>query len=102
MARCRRPRWPPRRSPQWGCADTYQRIPIAGSASGAIGADGTAPYENLGVGAMRLDPCFAELHPAATSTTCKNQLRLVFQELAAKGAGVEAFDSGVHAFYALS
>ena len=80
----------------------YQRIPIAGSASGAIGADGTAPYENLRVVAMRLDPCFAELHPAATSTTCKNQLRLVFQELAAKGAGVEAFDSGVHAFYSLS
>jgi hypothetical protein len=80
----------------------YQRIPIAGSSSAAIGADGTAPYENLRVVAMRLDPCFADLRPAATTTTCKNQLRLVFQELAVKGSAVEAFDSGVHAFYSLS
>jgi len=80
----------------------YDRIPVAGSTPGPIGADGTAPYENLRVVAMRLDPCFADLHPAATTTTCKNQLRLVFQELAVNGSAVEAFDSGVHAFYSLS
>ena len=80
----------------------YQQIPIAGSAAAGIGANGVAPYENLSVVAMRLDPCFAELHPTATTTTCKNQLRLVFQELASEGSTVTAFDSGVHAFYSLS
>jgi hypothetical protein len=80
----------------------YDRIPIAGSASAAVGSDGMAPYENLRVVAMRLDPCFADLHPAPTTTTCKNQLRLVLQELGVQGSVVQAFDSGVHAFYTLS
>jgi hypothetical protein len=61
-----------------------------------------APYENLRVVSVRLDPCFGDLHPTATTTTCKNQLRLVFQELAANGSSVTAFDSGVHAFYSLT
>ena len=80
----------------------YQQIPIAGSGPAAVGADGMAPYENLRVVSVRLDPCFGDLHPTATTTTCKNQLRLVFQELAANGSSVTAFDSGVHAFYSLT
>ena len=80
----------------------YQQIPIAGSGPAAVGADGMAPHENLRVVSVRLDPCFGDLHPTATTTTCKNQLRLVFQELAANGSSVTAFDSGVHAFYSLT
>jgi hypothetical protein len=82
--------------------EVYQQIPIAGSGPAAVGANGTAPYENLRVVSIRLDPCFGDLHPTATTTTCKNQLRLVFQELAADGSSVTAFDSGVHAFYSLT
>jgi hypothetical protein len=80
----------------------YQLNPVTGSKATAVGADGKAPYENLSVIAMRLDPCFAELHPTATLATCKNQLRLIFQELRVDGSAVGAFDSGVHAFYSLT
>ena len=34
----------------------YQQIPIAGSGPAAVGADGMAPYENLRVVSVRLDP----------------------------------------------
>jgi hypothetical protein len=52
--------------------------------------------------ALRLDPCFGELVPSPTATTCRNQLRLVFQELEASTKGVTAFDSGVHALYSIT
>ena len=84
-------------------SSVFQKISIAGSASGmGIGGPSTAPYANMRVVALRLDPCFAEVHPSPTASTCRNQLRLVFQELQASTAGVSAFDSGVHALYSIT
>ena len=56
------------------------------NAKNIVAAGYGAPYENLRVVSVRLDPCFGDLHPTATTTTCKNQLRLVFQEFAASGS----------------
>jgi hypothetical protein len=83
----------------------FQKITIAGSFSvpgGPVGGGATAPYANMRVVTLRLDPCFGELHPSAAATTCRNQLRLVFQELQATTKGVSAFDSGVHALYSVT
>ncbi len=84
--------------PSW----IFQKLPIAGSSPAGIGAPGTAPYANMRVVGLRLDPCFGELVPSPTSTTCRNHLRLVFQELQASGEDVSAFDSGVHAIYSIT
>ncbi|MEO8902185.1 MAG: hypothetical protein ABI488_09910 [Polyangiaceae bacterium] len=84
-------------------ASVFQKVSIAGSASGTgIGGPMTAPYANMRVVSLRLDPCFAELLPTPTKSTCRNQLRLVFQELQASTTGVSAFDSGVHALYSIT
>ena len=84
-------------------ASVFEKITIEGSAAGSgIGGPRTAPYANMRVVALRLDPCFAELHPTPSATTCRNQLRLVFQELQASTTGVSAFDSGVHALYSIT
>lgn len=64
---------------------------------GSIGGDYEAPYANLRVIALRIDPCFAALDPAQTGTDCENQLRLVVQEPNATGT----FDSALHLFYSL-
>jgi len=74
---------------------------IGGSGPAPVGGMGTAPFANLRVVAMRIDPCFAALNPPATGAGCKNQLRLVFQELTKDGVPA-ASDSGLHAFYSLS
>jgi len=81
----------------------FQKISITGSLP-AAGAGGTpsAPYANMRVVALRLDPCFAELLPSPAAPTCRNQLRLVFQELEASTKGVDAFDSGLHALYSIT
>ncbi|HEY6081338.1 MAG TPA: hypothetical protein VIW29_21130 [Polyangiaceae bacterium] len=65
---------------------------------GSIGGDYEAPYANLRVVALRVDPCFAALAPAQNGGDCQNQLRLVVQEIDAMGA----FDSALHLFYAIS
>ncbi|MEO6602421.1 MAG: hypothetical protein ABIQ16_21245, partial [Polyangiaceae bacterium] len=84
-------------------ASVFQKTSIAGSVSGTgIGGPMTAPYANMRVVGLRLDPCFAELLPTPTKSTCRNQLRLVFQELQASTTGVSAFDSGVHALYSIT
>ena len=84
-------------------ASVFEKISIEGSAAGGgIGGPSTAPYANMRVVALRLDPCFAELRPTPSATTCRNQLRLVFQELQASTTGVSAFDSGVHALYTIT
>ena len=84
-------------------ASIFQKISIAGSVPPAgIGGTPSAPYANLRVVALRLDPCFAELLPSPAATTCRNQLRLVFQELEASTNGVRAFDSGLHALYSVT
>jgi len=86
-------------------ASIFQNIAIEGSVppgGGRIGGISTAPYANMRVVALRLDPCFADRQPTSSSTTCRNQLRLVFQELEAATTGVRAFDSGVHALYSIT
>jgi hypothetical protein len=86
-------------------ASIFQKISIEGSVppgGGVTGGLSTAPYANLRVVAVRLDPCFADVQPTSTSMTCRNQLRLVFQELEAATAGVRAFDSGLHALYSVT
>jgi len=84
-------------------ASVFEKISIEGSAAGSgVGGPSTAPYANMRVVALRLDPCFAELRPTPSATTCRNQLRLVFQELQASTTGVSAFDSGVHALYTIT
>ena len=78
----------------------FDELPsIVGSVpSQLIGGDSTAPYANLRVVAMRVDPCFAALDPPASGEGCQNQLRLVVQETEVGSA----FDSGLHLFYAIS
>jgi hypothetical protein len=84
-------------------ASVFEKISIEGSAAGSgVGGPSKAPYANMRVVALRLDPCFAELRPTPSATTCRNQLRLVFQELQASTTGVSAFDSGVHALYTIT
>lgn len=84
-------------------SSVFQKISIAGSSPGmGIGAPTKAPYANMRVVGLRLDPCFAEVDPNPTASTCRNQLRLVFQELQASTEGVSAFDSGVHALYSIT
>lgn len=84
-------------------ASIFQNIHIEGSAtSGGVGGPAMAPYANIRVVALRLDPCFGELHPSPTATTCRNQLRLVFQELNGSGSAVTTYDSGVHALYSIT
>jgi hypothetical protein len=82
----------------------YDRIGhITGSSGNPVpGGTGEARYATLKVVALRIDPCFAALNPDPHGVECKNQLRLVFQEVAAKADGrASAFDSALHAFYTL-
>jgi hypothetical protein len=71
-------------------------------AGGAVGGSGDTVYETLHVVALRLDPCFASLAPDPHGQGCQAQLRLVFQEVTDIQGEPVAFDSAVHAFYALS
>ncbi len=84
-------------------ADLYAALgPISGtSGNPPPGGIGTARYEDLRVVAVRLDPCFASLAPDPHDPTCRNQVRLVLQEVLDRG-GVNAADSALHAFYELS
>jgi hypothetical protein len=67
-----------------------------------------AAYDALRVVAMRIDPCFASLAPDPSGAGCAAQMRLVFQELTwitlegDAGPAAWAFDSALHASYALS
>jgi hypothetical protein len=70
---------------------------------GPIGSDPTLQYANLKLVAFRIDPCFANVGPITDPSTCKNQLRLVFQALSFdQASGTTALDGAVHAFYSLS
>ena len=82
----------------------YAIGPITGSTLPAgVGGDGSAQYGDLHVVAMRIDPCFGSLDPAPDGSGCTAQLRLIFQELTQPaGEPLNAFDSGLHAFYELS
>ncbi len=63
-------------------------------------------YDQLRAVAFRLDPCFAHTGPLTDRADCAAQLRIVFQNVSDRGhagsADIEAQDSGVHAFYALT
>lgn len=64
------------------------------------------PREELDYGALRLtaariDPCFANIGPIATPSSCQNQLRLVFQTFYLEDGRVKVGDNAVHAFYSL-
>jgi hypothetical protein len=84
-------------------ASVFQKLPVEGSTpSAGIGGLSTAPYANMRLVALRLDPCFGDLHPSPTATTCRNQLRLVFQEINGSGSAVTTYDSGVHALYSIT
>src|SRR5579862_1805046 len=76
---------------------------IAGS-GGIVtpGGTGDAEYGDLHVVALRIDPCFASLAPDPHGDGCKNQLRLIFQEVKGDAGSAQTFDSGLHVFYALS
>ena len=69
---------------------------------GSAGDQMPAPYANFRVVSMRVDPCFAELAPSPHGDGCKNQIRLVVQELKLDGSGASAFDSAIHLFYDLT
>jgi hypothetical protein len=72
---------------------------IAGSrGNGLLGSQPVAPYENLRIVALRLDPCFGSLEPPADGGGCQNQLRLITQEIDQNGA----HDSALHLFYSVS
>ncbi len=77
--------------------------PVKHTGNGPIGSDPNLEYADLKLVAFRIDPCFANVGPITDPSTCKNQLRLIFQSLTfdAKG-GTSALDGGVHAFYSLS
>lgn len=74
--------------------------PIAGTSGEANlpGAQLLAPYANLRIVALRVDPCFAELEPPMSGEGCLNQLRLIAQEVGVGGAE----DSALHLFYSIS
>lgn len=50
--------------------------------------------------AVRLDPCFGQLGPITATTTCTNQLRIVFEQTDVVAGAV--LDAAVHAFYQLT
>lgn len=53
---------------------------------------------NFKVIGIRLDPCFAE----GTSTTCRRQIRLVWQPLIEVSGRTTTLDAAIHAFYEFS
>jgi len=65
-----------------------------------------AAYGDLRVVAARIDPCFASTDPDPHGVDCMAQLRLIFQQVTwtvnGADANAEAFDSALHAFYALT
>jgi hypothetical protein len=85
-------------------AAVYKTIgPISGlEGNPNVGSQGTADYANIRIVGLRVDPCFASLAPSPHGDGCKNQLRLVAQELSTTGSNVDAFDSAMHLFYSLS
>ncbi len=61
-----------------------------------------ASYDDLRVVSVRIDPCFAVMHPDPHGAGCPPQVRLVFQEVrAGDGGAPQAFDSALHAIYSL-
>ncbi len=68
-----------------------------------IGGTPAAPaLANLKLVAVRFDPCFAERSATPDESTCKNQMRLVFQTLKLQGNATVAADDAVHVFYSIS
>ncbi len=63
---------------------------------------GFIPYSQLHAVGFRLDPCFGHVGPITDPSTCKNQLRVVFQPIAFDADQTFAEDAGVHAFYSIT
>jgi hypothetical protein len=78
--------------------------PKSNQQGGAVGTDRGMAYDDLRVIAFRVDPCFANIGPVTKPSSCKNQLRLVFQALSvpAGNSPASAVDGAVHAFYSLT
>ena len=70
------------------------------------GINGAPQIDDLKVVAMRMDPCFAQIGPMTSSTTCTHLIRLVYQivtpSTASTSTPVTVGDSGFHVFYELS
>jgi hypothetical protein len=61
-----------------------------------------ASYDDLRVVSVRIDPCFAVMHPDPHGAGCPPQVRLVLEEVRATDGGApQAFDSALHAIYSL-
>ncbi|HUJ59950.1 MAG TPA: hypothetical protein VLX92_15705 [Kofleriaceae bacterium] len=60
------------------------------------------PYDQLRVVALRLDPCFGNVGPITETSSCDNQLRLVFEPLVFGNGVTTAADGAVHVSYALT
>lgn len=56
-------------------------------------------YDNFRMTAFRIDPCSTNIGPVKDPSTCRNQLRLIFQSVTIDHG---AADSGVHLFYSLT
>lgn len=68
-----------------------------------IGGTAAAPaLAGLRLVAVRFDPCFAQRGEVRDESSCKNQLRLIFQTLTFQGGRTVAADDAVHAFYSIS
>ena len=71
--------------------------------SNGLAGDSVASYDDLRVVSVRIDPCFAVMHPDPHGVGCPPQVRLVLQEVRAPDGGApQAFDSALHAIYSLS
>jgi hypothetical protein len=75
----------------------------AGAGSPTPPPDDTAlaPYKDLRVVAMRVDPCFASSNPDPLGANCSAQLRLVIQQVLWQDHA-RVWDSAIHVFYSLS
>lgn len=68
------------------------------------GQDADMPWDTLKVVAFRIDPCSAHVGPVTNASTCKNELRVIFQNvrLDTSSGQADAVDGAVHAFYSLT
>ncbi len=67
-----------------------------------VGGDPTIPYKDLRAVGFRIDPCFANIGPVTDASTCRNQLRIVFQPMTFASGATTTTDNAVHAFYLLT
>lgn len=65
------------------------------------GQDPGLRWVDLRLVAFRVDPCFAHLGPITDPSTCKNQLRVVFQSMQFASDQTTIVDGAVHVFYEL-